>query len=63
MLEIQAGGKYNVSLDESDTFCKLVLQFCVANGLGCLHHLPQRLLQPSHAPDYAACTQIKKEKI
>lgn len=31
-LKIKTGSKDNVSLDLCNTFCKLVFQFCVANG-------------------------------
>lgn len=35
------------------TFSELVLQLCVADGLGCGAHLPQNLLQAPHAADDA----------
>ena len=38
----------------SCTLSKLVLQFCVSNGLGCLTHLSQELFQSSHAPNHAS---------
>lgn len=42
--------------NEGLTFSELVLQLCVAYGLGCRAHLSQHLLQTPHAADDASCT-------
>ena len=39
----------------SCTFCKLVLQLCVSDGLGSLAHLSQQLLQAPHTANDASC--------
>lgn len=47
--------------NRQNTFSELLLEVCVADGLGCLTHLSEDFLESSHAADDAPChTQVDK---
>ena len=41
------------------TFCKLILEVCVADGFGSLAHLSDELLQPPHATDHTSLKHVR----
>lgn len=57
-LQVQAGSEHDVALEQLDALVELIFEVSVTDGLRCLHHLSEQLLEPPHASDDRALKHV-----